>query len=106
MLTQTVELLDDDAVAGRLREALGGEPLVKPADHRGGGETDMFRVRMSLAEAQVLLATVERAVARGAATSGTRKRGLGGFVEAWREYLQHLERGGGDAGVAGCSARF
>ena len=105
LLTQTVELLDDDVVAARLRQTLSRQPLAKPLDHRGGVETDMFRVRLSLAEARVVLAAVEAAVVRGAATSGTRGRGLGGFVEAWREYLQHLEQGGGDAGAADCSPR-
>jgi hypothetical protein len=38
-----------------------------------------------------VLNAVETAVRGGARTSATRERGLGGFVEAWCEYVRHLE---------------
>ena len=62
-------------------------PLDKPADHRGGSATDMFRVDLTREVVVLLCDRVESAVQVGAATSGTSGRGLGGFVEAWRECL-------------------
>ncbi|MEQ8859598.1 MAG: hypothetical protein RIC56_13210 [Pseudomonadales bacterium] len=100
LLEQTLELVDDPGLAGRLRAALQTAPLAKPDDHRGGPPTDMFRLQLSSAQATALRARVERARAAGARTSATGERGLGGFVEAWREYEQFLERR-----AAACSAR-
>lgn len=91
MLVQTAELIADAGLATRLRTALTGVPVPKPAGHRGGAETDMFELELTVAEARAVLAAVEAAVHSGATTSATRRRGLGGFVEAWTEYLRHLQ---------------
>lgn len=92
LLEQTLELVDDPALAARLRAAVDGPPLEKPADHRGGPETDMFPMSLTLDEVQRLCRAVEAAAAAGRETSATRGRGLGGFVETWREYARFLER--------------
>jgi hypothetical protein len=93
MLEQSIELIADDApLAARVAAVLRNPPVEKPADHRGGATTDMFTVALSVAEARVIDAVVTRAVADGRTTTGTRARGLGGFREAWREYLQYVER--------------
>ena len=89
MLEQTSELVADEpslrAELVRLLER--ATPLDKPADHRGGSATDMFRVDLTREVVVLLCDRVESAVQVGAATSGTSGRGLGGFVEAWRECL-------------------
>lgn len=103
LLEQTLELLDDPTLAAGLRAALRSEPLSKPADHRGGPPTDMFRLALTLADVAAVRCQVERAGAAGRTTSATRGRGLGGFVEAWREYEQFLSRR--EAGRASCSPR-
>ena len=97
LLDQTLELLDDSPAAHRVRQDLKNPPLEKPYDHDGGEETDMFRMSLSLPEVRSVRRRVEEAAARGTTTSATRGRGLGGFVETWREYEQYLERqaGGG-----------
>jgi hypothetical protein len=104
MLEQTLELLGDEALRERLQAVMGGAPLEKPLGHRGGAATDMFVVSLTLAEAHGVLEAVEAAVARGATSSATRARGLGGFGEAWREYVQHLRRQRPDPG-RDCSPR-
>ena len=87
MLQQTVELLAGRPdLAAPLREALASAPLAKPPGHKGGPATDMLLLRLDAAAAWAIAERVERAVAQGLATSGTRGRGLGGFREAWREY--------------------
>ncbi len=93
MLEQTLELLDDASIAGEpLRHALADEPLAKPPGHKGGEATDMFALRMSAAQVDAVVDVVRRAVERRLETSGTRGRGLGGFLEAWAEYGQAVGR--------------
>lgn len=89
MLEQTAELLDGE-LRGLLSSALLGEPLEKPGDHKGGGATDMFRLQLAVREVRAIHERVAAAVAAGECTSGTASRGLGGFEEAWREYVDHL----------------
>lgn len=95
LLDQTLELLDDTGAAARVREDLSRAPIEKPDDHEGGPETDMFRMSLSLDEVRAIRQRVEEARAAGEDTSGTRGRGLGGFIETWREYEQYLERRSG-----------
>lgn len=96
LLEQTMELVEPIAAA-RLREAIEAGPVPKPADHEGGDETDMFRMSLTLDEVRAIRLKVESAGTAGITTSGTRDRGLGGFVETWRDYERFLERqsGGG-----------
>ena len=94
MLVQTVELLmqEPGAEAPRLllEQTLRAEPLRKPADHRGGPLTDMFRLSLTAAEAAAVAEVVARASDAGLTTTATAARGLGGFVEAWSELLHCL----------------
>ncbi len=88
MLSETAALLPEH-LRGPLEEAMTGQPLPKPKDHKGGAATDMFAVRFDHADA--VLAAVSAAAASGATTS--QGRPLGGFVAAWREIRDAL-RGG------------
>lgn len=90
LLEQTLELVDRPELAARLRQCLQTGPVEKPADHQGGPETDMFRMALTLDEVRAIRERVEAAAAAGTETSGTRGRGLGGFVETWREYERFL----------------
>ncbi len=86
MLTETAAL-----IAPPLRRrllAMLTNPLRKPADHRGGADTDMFEVSLSQTDARTVRLAIERAVNAGTRTPRTQGRGLGGFVEAWRELEQ------------------
>lgn len=94
MLEQTVELLmqEPHSKASRLllEQTLREEPLGKPADHRGGSLTDMFRIPLTATEAAAVLEAVARASVAGRRTTATAARGLGGFVEAWSELVHCL----------------
>lgn len=92
LLEQTLELVEGDDLAARLRVDMAQVPIDKPADHRGDAATDMFAMTLTLADVAALRERLERAAAAGETTSATGGRGLGGFVEAWREYEQFLER--------------
>lgn len=91
MLTETASLLEPP-LRQRLLETLTA-PLPKPPDHRGGTATDMFEVTLGAADARSVRRAVECAAAAGITTPRTAARGLGGFVEAWRE----LEQAGANA---------
>ena len=98
LLEQTLELVDRDDLAERLRADMARPPVEKPEDHRGDAATDMFAMTLSHAQVAALRERMERAAAAGETTSATRGRGLGGFVEAWREHEQFLERRAGSGG--------
>lgn len=82
MLEETAALLCGDA-----RDALlaitGGTPLPKPADHKGGGDTDMFEVALPPAHVRSIVEAVDDAASRGRRTP--RSTRIGGFATAWRE---------------------
>ena len=87
MLEQTLELVEGEEIATVLVGALASKALTKPADHRGGEATDMFVLDLAAAQRATILRLVSAASDDGRVTSKTTERGLGGFVEAWREYL-------------------
>ena len=87
MLQQTIELLGESPAADRLAGALTAPALEKPRDHRGGPATDMFVLELESGVRRAVLELVVVAREAGAVTRATSGRGLGGFVEAWSEYL-------------------
>lgn len=93
LLEQTRELLDHEAELADLLGALlrEGRPLPKPADHRGGPATDMFELSLPPQQVRRIRDRVLAAKCAGRVTMQTRARGLGGFVEAWREILEEAE---------------
>jgi len=91
MLEQTMEVLSGAPhLATGLRRALEGAPLDRPADHRGGTATDMLEVVLGAEEARSIHKLVLDAVDAKLTTSGTKSRGLGGFAEAWGEYVGYV----------------
>jgi len=99
MLEQTRELIEGEpSLAEALGNALRGEVLDKPTDHRGGSATDMFVLQLETDQATEILLTMERAEQDDRRTVATRRRGIGGFVAAWRDYLEFLERAGSQHG--------
>ena len=93
MLEQCLELLASET---QLRDALAAEmrsaPLKKPHDHRGGAATDMFEVMLAPDDARAIHRLIGIAVRERRTTAGTTPRGLGGFEEAWREYVAYVGR--------------
>ena len=68
------------ALAATLRVAANKPPLPKPADHKGGAETDMFQTPVPLTVAQAVLAAMQRPDATPSALP------LKGAAAAWAEY--------------------
>ena len=72
-----------------LRDAWRAAPLPKPADHKGGAETDLFKVTLSAAAARAIADAVEAAALAGVVGPGV--------TAAWRElrdYLAAVEEAG------------
>ncbi|MGE0622773.1 MAG: hypothetical protein AB7I04_08225 [Pseudomonadales bacterium] len=90
MLEQTAELVAVDLVP-LFEQALNGTPLPKPVGHRGGAATDMFVVELTREDVSRICELLAAAVERGSTTTATAGRGLGGFREAWDEYLRMLD---------------
>ena len=98
MLSQSGGLLEaanEPALAGRVTSFLMHAPLEKPDDHLGPAETDMFQLSLGARECRRILVVITDCAERRVTTPETENRGLGGFVEAWDEYLSHLIRDGG-----------
>ncbi len=94
MLEQTRELLEQaeaGELASKISTNLGTPPLPKPADHKAGRATDMFELELVLTDARAVMQWMRHAVEQDWTTAGTRARGLGGFVEAWMEYVTSKE---------------
>lgn len=94
MLEQCIDLLgqlEQVGLAGGLQNALSGQALATPVDHQGGHAVQMYVLRLSLEERRAICRAIEQAVSVGLSTAQTQSRGLGGFVEAWREYVAFEE---------------
>lgn len=92
MLEQCIDLLqqvEEAQLADRIRRALTDPPLPTPADHRGAAATHMYRLEMPAVERHALLGAIQRAAELNLSTKQTQQRGLGGFVEACREFALH-----------------
>lgn len=87
MLEETATLLAGSAQTALLA-ITEGAPLPKPADHKGGRDTDMFEITLSSDLVGWIVEVVEAAARCGASTPRSNK--IGGFAIAWRELLAHL----------------
>ncbi len=111
MLEQTLELLQHPQLAGaadaklnagrsevhqrlvvQLQRCMTQTPVPKPTGFKGGSSLDMFSLSLTPTEARAVLALVQQATDLEVITSGTTKRGLGGFVAAWQEYLGSIDQ--------------
>lgn len=82
---------DLGALGQVLADAVDDQPLDVPADYKGPPGTRMHRVDLPPPMREEILAAVEHASVRGIMTPQTATRGLGGFVEAWREYAAYVD---------------
>ena len=89
LLEHTAALLEESpggasgatpALAATLRAAANQRPLPKPADHKGGAQTDMFQTPLPLTAAKAVLAAMQRLAATPSALP------LKAATAAWAEY--------------------
>jgi hypothetical protein len=94
MLEQCTDLLgqlQEDGLVGALQRALSGQALATPVDHQGGQAVQIYVLRLPLDQRREICRAIEQAVSAGLSTAQTKSRGLGGFVEAWQEYVAYEE---------------
>ncbi len=87
LLERTAQLVGG-SLAGVLRAVAAGAPLPKPADHKGGEETDMFEVRLQPGDAATLLRRVREAAGLGPNEAPAGR--LRGVAIAWQEHCAAL----------------
>ncbi len=90
MLEQCADLmaqLQRHDLQALLEAALMQPPLPVPQGHRGPPATHMYKLQLNQSQRQAVLSAVEEAQRKGLATSQTAQRGLGGFVQAWQEFV-------------------
>ncbi len=92
MLEQCIDLfeqLERAELSALLKDAAASEPLQTPADHTGPPASQVLHVDLDREVREAMLSAIQDAYARGMTTRQTERRGLGGFVEAWREYAAY-----------------
>lgn len=87
-LQVTCSYLPETGLRSEISGHLAAPPLPKPADHKGGSETDYFALDLSAAAAGAV-ALALREVADGA--SGKEQRRLGHLSVVWEEYALFLQ---------------
>lgn len=88
LLDCTIDLLaaaEEAMLAQRMVRVLAEEPLPKPLDHRAGEAADFFVVELEPDAARRIVDVV--VAAREAGRRTATGRSLGGFEEAWQEYV-------------------
>ncbi len=75
-------------LANQLSGALTDAPLEVPADFKGAETALMYRLSLSPALRHQGLDLIQQAVEMKLESPLTQGRGLGGFEEVWREFVQ------------------
>ncbi len=75
-------------LAEHLAGAKSQAPLAVPVDFKGADATLMYRLSLAPELRQQGLNLMQQAVEKQLRTPLTQNRGLGGFVEVWREYAE------------------
>ena len=92
MLSQCLQLIahpeSPDLVAA-MQQALASQPLDRPQDHKGPQSTFMYHFPLSLKLSEILLRQIQDAQNSRKNNTDTQTRGLGGFVAACQELLDH-----------------
>ncbi len=92
MLEQCIDLLaqlHEESLRGVLEQALQGEALPVPEDHRGPVASAMYHLMLSGESRLAMVSAISKARELGLYTAQTEGRGLAGFVEAWQEYAEY-----------------
>ncbi len=90
MLEQCIDLLgqlERAELSSLLLNAVAQTPIDVPADHKGPAATHVIPLALTPVQRADILQAVMDAERLGLRTPQTAGRGLGGFIEAWREYV-------------------
>lgn len=90
MLEQCIDLvaqLERADLSDLLLTAAAAPSLDVPRDHKGPDATRVVQLSLTAAQRAAMLEAIIEAERLGLRTPQTAARGLGGFIEAWREYV-------------------
>ena len=87
-LQLTGETVSDPALRKTLADVTRRAPLDKPADHRGGPETDYFQVDVAMHHALLVVHQIGIAVSE---SEGRQQRRLNHLRVVWGEYADFVE---------------
>lgn len=68
------------------------KPLEKPHDHKGGSETDVFKISLKYSDVSMLLAELEAARVRLKLEQGSTQPNLGPLIARWQEYADWQQK--------------
>ena len=88
-LAHTVPYLNGTTL-GHLERCQAQRPLTKPADHKGGPETDVLRLELSGECVREIIEALETGRVEGKLTAGSSQPNLGTLIKRWEEYEQWL----------------
>ena len=92
MIGQCIDLmgqLERAELTQLLLSAVEQPPIAVPADHKGPDATRVVPLMLTPHERLQILEAIMEADRLGLRTPQTAGRGLGGFIEAWREYAEY-----------------
>ena len=78
-------------IAARLRQFTHAIPLQKPSDHKGGEETDVFKIQLDSADTTNILAELETARVQLKLEQGSSQPNLRPLIARWQEYADWLQ---------------
>jgi len=89
-LELTRGILREPPIVRKIVSTMDGRPLEKPADHRGGPETDYFRIELDEATVHHVIAAFDVRIGNA---EGRERRRLTRLSKVWEEYLESITGG-------------
>lgn len=77
----------DDSIKSVLEAITQGTPLAKPIDHKGGIETDVFRINVVRAIALTIVDSLTQAATVEKIKGGSAQPNLSPLIRSWEEYV-------------------
>ena len=74
----------------QLERCKSRDALEKPSDHKGGPETDVLRLELSVESVRSVVEALHQVRAQAKLTEGSSQPNLGTLIKSWEEYEQWL----------------
>lgn len=77
-------------ILDQLKRCKSRDALEKPPDHKGGPETDVIRLELSVESVRSVVEALQKARVQAKLTEGSSQPNLGTLIKSWEEYEQWL----------------
>lgn len=78
-------------VQSRLEACLDTTPLEKPSDHKGGSETDVFRIELDVETVNLITISLIKFAVKAKLNQGSSQPNLRPLILSWMEYADWLK---------------